>query len=145
MDSKVVFSKMNIISVKGIFSIVSPKAKSFPFCPILFHRIKMKKRFQMEDTNRCQAMNSPRGEIKLTQRRQKTEKYFFYQIFVLPKFTLLYFSILRTVSCDHKHNWINDSFGPHWQKPPWHTEHRYHKIVFGHSNPMGHGGDAGSR
>ena len=50
------------------------------------------KRIQMENTNRCQAMNSPRGEMKLTHhlihRSQKTEKYLFYRIFVLLKFTL---------------------------------------------------------
>ena len=64
-------------------------------CPILFHRIKIKRKFQMENTNRCQAMNSPRGEIKFTHhlnhKRQKTEKYFVYRIFVLPKFTLYIF------------------------------------------------------
>ena len=53
-------------SVKWIFSIVSPKAKSLLFCPILFHRIKIMKQFQMENTYRCHAMNYPRGEIKFT-------------------------------------------------------------------------------
>ena len=47
------------------------------FCPILFHRIKIMQRIQMENTNKCQAMNSPRGEMKLTHhlihRSQKTK------------------------------------------------------------------------
>ena len=80
-------------SVKWIFSIVSPKAKSLLFCPILFHRIKIMKQFQMENTNRCHAMNYPRGEIKFTHNlnlmRQKTE------IFVIPN--ICFIKIYSTV------------------------------------------------
>ena len=50
------------------------------------------KQFQMgKKTNIWQAMNSPRGEIKLTHHlihRSQKKIYLFYRIFVLPKFNL---------------------------------------------------------
>ena len=59
LPSKVMFSKMNIYYV-------NPKAIGCLFCPILLHRIKIGKQFEMENTNMCQDMNSPSGEIKLS-------------------------------------------------------------------------------
>ena len=52
----------------------------------------MMKYFQMENTDRCQALNNHKGEMQLTDhlipRRLKGETCLFYPIFVLPKFTL---------------------------------------------------------
>ena len=101
-------------SVKWIFSIVRAKARSFLLCPILFHRIKIMKRFQMLFTNRCQAMNSLRGKltwpIVLTTGDKKLKKfcftkYLFYRIFVLQniRFTEIYSTTQSTVKCTAIH------------------------------------------
>ena len=95
-----VFSKMNIISVKLILR----DLKAYLHSKVMFSKINIFQKFpvwsnsvpqdQNNETisNRCQAMNSPRVEMKLTHhlihRSQTIEKYLFYQIFVLPKFTL---------------------------------------------------------